>query len=214
MLAVSDDGCGMSREMLDHIFEPFFTTKAVGKGTGLGLSTVYGIVKQNDGFINVYSEPGRGTCIKIYFQQREDAGEEPRHETADGVPNGRGETILLVEDERMILNFARKLLEGMGYRVLTADSPMKALDIMKEDTGRIELVITDMVMPGMNGYELIERISQIRPGIRTILMTGYLSDPTDRPADAVSDFRFLQKPFSKRDLAMKVHEAMVPEKVG
>jgi len=213
MLSVSDDGCGMDRETLNHIYEPFFTTKAAGEGTGLGLSTVYGIVRQYDGYISVYSEPGRGTSFNICFQRHDEGEPGIRIESAGGITEGKGETILLVEDEKLILNFARRLLATIGYRVLTADTPARALQIMEEDPGGIDLLITDMVMPGMNGHELVDRITKIRPDIKTLYMSGYRSDLAARRGGTMDNVHFLQKPFSKRDLAAKVREAMAAERV-
>jgi nitrogen-specific signal transduction histidine kinase/ActR/RegA family two-component response regulator len=214
MLAVSDDGCGMEKEIMNHVFEPFFTTKSEGEGTGLGLSTVYGIVKQNDGFINVYSEPGRGTSIKIYFQRHSGTAVEPASEAAGRIAGGSGETILLVEDERMILSFAKRLLESIGYRVLTADSPMKAAGMIEEDAGSIDLVITDMVMPGMSGRELVERITRIRPDIKTIYMSGYRPDVAALHPDSTGNVAFLHKPFSRHDLLSVVHRVLAVDGGG
>lgn len=162
LLTVSDDGCGISKEDINNIFEPFFTTKAVGKGTGLGLSTVYGIVKQNNGFINVYSEHGIGTTFKAYLPKHIDTIEPNEQENKEHAEYGH-ETILIVEDEQTILNMAKIMLEKLGYNVLTADLPSKAVDIAKNYAGEIELLITDVIMPEMNGQELFSNISRLIP---------------------------------------------------
>ncbi len=159
MLAVSDNGCGMDKEILDHLFEPFFTTKEVGKGTGLGLATVYGIVKQNNGFINVYSEPGQGHDLQDLpapargrYEHRSPARQAP------AVPQRARRPILLVEDEAAILDLGKTMLERLGYTVLAAGTPGEAIRLAEEHAGEIHLLITDVVMPEMNGRELAERI--------------------------------------------------------
>ncbi len=212
LLAVSDDGCGMDRETLAKVFEPFFTTKEVGKGTGLGLATVYGIVKQNNGFINVYSEPGKGTTFKVYFPRREavagqiqQAGPEP--------PAKRGsETILLVEDEPTILHLTRKMLEGLGYAALTAGTPGEAMRIAEEHAGEIHLLITDVVMPGMNGRDLARHLSARYPNLGHLFMSGYTANVIAHNGVLDEDVNFIQKPFSKQDLAAKVREALACRK--
>ena len=156
MLAMSDDGCGMNKEVLDHLFEPFFTTKEVGKGTGLGLATVYGIVKQNEGFINVYSEPDKGTTFKIYLPRFVGEAVVPTAISKAETPKGHGEMVLLVEDEAVILNVGRTMLERLGYTVLTASTPGEALRQTEAHAAEIRLLITDVIMPEMNGRELAE----------------------------------------------------------
>jgi CheY-like chemotaxis protein len=208
MLAVSDDGCGMDREIIAHLFEPFFTTKGVGQGTGLGLATVYGIVKQNDGFINVYSEPGKGTTFKIYL---------PRYATetvplpAEGpaqASKGGTETILLVEDEPWILDLSKALLEDMGYTVLTASTPGEAIHLAEEHAGRIHLLITDVVMPEMNGWDLAKRLLSLYPELRSLFMSGYTANVIAHRGVLEEGIHFMQKPFSMSDLAAKVREAL------
>ncbi len=163
MLAVSDDGCGMDKETLDSIFEPFFTTKDVNQGTGLGLATVYGIVKQNNGFINVYSEPGKGTTFRIYLPRHTGEAGKREAENVTEIPPSRGETVLLVEDEPAILEMGQMMLEKLGYQVLAAGTPERGLRLAGEHTGGIHLLITDVVMPGMNGRDLAEQLqSSIR----------------------------------------------------
>jgi PAS domain S-box-containing protein len=208
MLGVSDDGCGMDRETTDHIFEPFFTTKGIGEGTGLGLSTVFGIVKQNNGFINVYSEPGKGSTFKIYL---------PPHTTEDAaatvvetvaIPVGQGETVLIVEDEPSILKLSRKVIEQAGYHSLAASTPGEALSLVEEFEGRIHLLITDVVMPEMNGRELAERLQSIHPTLKVLFMSGYTANVIAHRGVLDKGVNFLQKPFSKKNLALKVREAL------
>ena len=145
-LSISDDGCGMDKEMVENIFEPFFTTKEEGRGTGLELSTVYGIVRQHDGFINVYSELGHGTTFKIYLPRQEAGSEKIREANTEDMPSGHGEIILIVEDEIAILTLCKTMLENLGYTVLTADTPGKAIQCAKAHADDIRLLITDVVM--------------------------------------------------------------------
>jgi two-component system cell cycle sensor histidine kinase/response regulator CckA len=212
MLSVSDDGCGMDREMLDHIFEPFFTTKDVSIGTGLGLATVYGIVKQNEGFIDVCSDPGKGTTFRIYLpgsadEPVDEPGERPSAALAE-IPRGRGETVLLVEDEEAILQVGKEMLEGLGYRVLAAGTPGAALHLAKTDPSRIALLFTDVVMPEMDGRALAALIGEIHPGLKCLYSSGYTADVIAHRGILDEHVRFLQKPFTTRDLAAKVREAL------
>jgi two-component system, cell cycle sensor histidine kinase and response regulator CckA len=211
LLAVSDNGCGMNRETLASIFEPFFTTKGPGCGTGLGLSTVYGIVKQNEGFINVYSEPDQGTTFKIYLPRfsAEPSGTLLEKEVRP-VPVGT-ETVLLVEDEAAILDLGRIMLEGLGYTVVTAKAPGEALLFAAEHSGPIHLLITDVVMPEMNGRELAELLTAGRPGLKCLYMSGYTADIIAHRGVLDEGVNFVQKPFSMRDLAKKVREALGQE---
>ncbi len=208
MLAVSDDGCGMDKEILGNIFEPFFTTKKMGEGTGLGLATIYGIVKQNNGFIYVYSEPGQGTTFKIYLprpEPQEAAIDQERQ--AAGVPTGK-EVVLLVEDEKSLLKFSRILLEELGYTVLAASSPREALQLAKEYTNAIHLLITDVVMPGMSGRELWEQLNTLRPGLKSLFMSGYTTNVIAHHGVLEEGFHFIQKPFSKQALATKIRKTL------
>jgi PAS domain S-box-containing protein len=208
MLAVSDDGYGMGREALDNIFEPFFTTKGVGEGTGLGLSTVYGIVKQNHGFINVYSEPGKGTTCKIYLPPcaGEDAGIKAQETTE--IPAGRGETVLIVEDEASILKLAQRILERLGYHVLAASTPGKAVALAEEHAGHVHLLITDVIMPEMNGRDLAESLKAHYPTLKVLFMSGYTANVIAHRGVLDEGVYFIQKPFSNRDLAVKVREVL------
>ncbi|MCF8144677.1 MAG: transporter substrate-binding domain-containing protein [Deltaproteobacteria bacterium] len=208
MLAVSDNGSGMDKETLTNAFEPFFTTKEVGKGTGLGLSTVYGIVKQNQGFVNVYSEPGKGTSIKIYLPRHLGAAEEVIEAARTEVPQGRGETILIVEDEASVLRLAQRLLENMGYRVLTSATPSGALTIARDHTGEIHLLMTDVVLPKMSGKDLAAEIMQIRPNIGVLFMSGYTANVIAHQGVLDEGVHFIEKPFTQEGLARKVREAM------
>jgi CheY-like chemotaxis protein len=208
MLAVSDSGCGMNRETLAKIFDPFFTTTDVGRGTGLGLATVYGIVKQNGGFINVYSEPGGGTTFRIYLPRAAEDGASEDEEGPAETLQGGTETILLVEDEPGILNLGRKILERLGYTVLAAETPAAALQKAGDHIGPIHLVMTDVVMPGMNGRELAERIGTMHPGIRCLYMSGYTANVIVHHGVLDPGVHFLQKPFSVDTLAAKVREVL------
>lgn len=209
MLVVSDNGCGMERETLTNIFEPFFTTKNEGEGTGLGLATVYGIVKQNKGFINVYSEPGQGTTFKIYLPLYKNNHKSPpisRVET--DAPKGDSETVLLVEDEAMILNLCKKMLMQLGYNVLTAETPEDGLRLAAEHDKAIDLLLTDIVMPGMNGRELAGKIGKIHEGINTLYMSGYTAEVIANQGVLQEGVHFIQKPFMKKELAVKIREAI------
>ena len=211
LLAVSDDGCGMDAEILDNIFEPVFTTKASGRGTGLGLATVYGVVKQNNGFVNVYSEPGRGTTFKIYLPRyRGRAGF--LQDEARAHPAERGsETILLVEDEPAILRMTRMMLERLGYRVVAAGTPGEAVRLAGEHAGEIHLLLSDVVMPEMNGRDLARNILSFHPGIKRLFMSGYTADVIAHRGVLDEGVNFIQKPFSKERLGAKVRETLDKE---
>jgi two-component system, cell cycle sensor histidine kinase and response regulator CckA len=212
MLVVSDDGCGMDKETLANAFEPFFTTKETGKGTGLGLSTVYGIVKQNQGFVNIYSEPGKGTSFKIYLPRHAGEAEEGIHEVQTEAPRGCGETILVVEDETSVLHLARRVLEHLGYAVLTSATPAEAVAMVREYDGEIHLLMTDVVLPGMSGKDLAGEMMQIRPNIRTLFMSGYTANVIAHQGVLEKGVQFLGKPFTPDSLARKVREALGSEK--
>jgi PAS domain S-box-containing protein len=208
LIAVSDNGCGMDKKTLDKIFEPFFTTKESGKGTGMGLATVYGIVKQNNGFINVYSEPGTGTTFKIYVPRSNDEWmtiDEPRQQ--GGHMTGT-ETVLLVEDDESLLKMAETMLEELGYEVLTACSPGEAIQLAEQYTGHIHLLTTDVVMPEMSGRNLQKRISAIRPGIKCLFMSGYTANVIAHRGILDEGVNFLQKPFSMIDMSTRIREAL------
>jgi signal transduction histidine kinase/sensor domain CHASE-containing protein len=203
-MVVSDDGCGMDKETQSRLFEPFFTTKSVDKGTGLGLATVYGVVKQNNGFINVYSEPGHGTSFKIYFP--EFAGEiehvQEKH-LPDLLIHGH-ETILVAEDEPANLKLSKRILEDLGYRVLAANSPVEALRLAREYTDDIHLLITDVIMPNMNGRDLAQSVVGIYPETKCLFMSGYTANVIAHHGVLADGVSFIQKPFSVQDFAVKV----------
>ncbi len=208
LLAVSDNGSGMDKETLVHLFEPFFTTKGMGQGTGLGLATVYGIVKQNGGFINVYSEPGQGTTFKTCFPRHKAEPAEALVESAAKTPLGGMETVLMVEDEMAILNLGKRILEELGYAVLIAKTPGEAIRLVEEHTGEIHLLITDVVMPEMNGRDLAELLASIKPGLKCLYMSGYTANIIANRGVLEEGVHFIQKPFSMKDLAVRVREAL------
>lgn len=206
-LAVTDDGIGMSKETLSHIFEPFFTTKGLGKGTGLGLATVYGIVKQNCGFINAYSEPGQGTTFMIYLPVTPEDSKRLAEDAEGALIPGVG-VVLLVEDDEMMREMAVEMLEGIGYTVIPAGSPEEALLLIEKDTVGIDLLLTDVVMPGMSGKDLANRIRGIRPGTKVLFMSGYTSDAIAHRGVLEEGLHFIQKPFNMRDLSRRISELM------
>ncbi|MFZ0308211.1 MAG: ATP-binding protein [Candidatus Sulfotelmatobacter sp.] len=210
MLAISDTGLGMDSETQSHIFEPFFTTKGL-KGTGLGLSTVYGIVKQSGGYIWVYSEPGKGTTFKIYLPRVAERAESPAQvaSTAESVATEPGtETILLVEDETNLRYLARQFLEKQGYRVIEAADGAVAMQIAVAHEGVIHLLLTDVIMPGMNGRELAQRVSEIRPNTKVLYMSGYTENVIGHNGTLDAGVRLLQKPFTLSSLKSKVREVL------
>lgn len=208
LLTLSDDGSGMDKETLERLFEPFFTTKEVGRGTGLGLATVYGIVKQNDGYIDVDSEPVKGTTFRIYLPRH--AGEAPKAgpERPVEIPKGHGETVLLVEDEQAILDMGKSMLERLGYSVLASGAPAEAISMVEAHTGRIDLLMTDVVMPGMNGKELADRLCAVRPGMKCLFMSGYTADVIANRGVLDAGVEFIQKPFLMKDLALRLREVL------
>lgn len=208
LLSVTDDGCGMDAESLKKVFEPFYTTKAVGKGTGLGLATVYGIVKQNQGLITVYSEPGKGTNFKIYLPRHDEKAGLGQSEEAPAPPVRGHETILLVEDEPGILKIAKRMLEGLGYRVLAAPTPGEALRLAAENPGKIQLLVTDVVMSEMNGRELAQKLSAVLPDLKRLFMSGYSANIIAQQDLMEDRDRFLQKPFSVQELAAAVRDTL------
>jgi PAS domain S-box-containing protein len=209
LLSVSDTGAGMSKDVLEKIFEPFFTTKELGKGTGLGLSTVYGIVKQNDGFIYAESKPGKGAMFKIYLPRVEDEAAKTSSGEMAGAGRRKGtETILLVEDDEAILNLSRMILESLGYAVLAAHTPLHAIQLAEEHPEDIRLLITDEAMPGMNGRELVERLRVIIPSLKYLFMYGSAADVTAHRGVVDQEVNFIQKPFRTDNLAVKVRQAL------
>jgi len=200
----------MDRETLDRIFEPFFTTKGVGKGTGLGLPTVYGIVKQNNGFVHVYSEPGKGSTFRIYLPRHvgDDVQQADRGGDQGQAPRGRGETLLLVEDDAGMRKMGEMMLEGLGYRVLAAESPQDAIRLVKEHPGGIQLLITDVVMPDMNGRQLAEKLLEIEPNLKCLFMSGYTANVIAHHGVLDKDVHFIDKPFSIKAIAEKVRDIL------
>ena len=208
MLAVSDNGCGMDVETMAHLFEPFFTTKEMGKGTGLGLATIYGIVKQNNGFINVYSEPGQGTTFKIYLPRNGgNVAPMPKEDAAGSVTHGN-EVILLVEDEPMILDMTTTMLELHGYKVLPAATPGEAIRLAEEHAGDLHLLMTDVVMPEMNGRDLARNLLSLYPKLKRLFMSGYTANVIAHQGVLDEGVHFIQKPFSINDLAAKIREVL------
>ncbi len=210
MLAVGDTGVGMSRDTREHAFDPFFTTKEAGKGTGLGLATVYGIVKQSGGYVWIYSEPGHGTTLKLYFPEVSSAAAFKTGEyKIVPKPHARGsETILLVEDEEAVRGLTSRILEKQGYRVIPAQHGREAMDIATKEEGHIDLVLTDIVMPGMNGRGLVERLAGIRPRIKSLYMSGYTDDDIVRRGFIEPSKSFLQKPFTSEALLQTVRKVL------
>ena len=208
-ISVNDNGCGMEKDTLLRIFEPFFTTKKIGCGTGLGLATVYGAIRQNSGFISVQSEKGAGTAFTIYLPRQEgDAAVQTRPEAAPGQPSTRQVTILLVEDELAILNLTAKMLEKLNYTVLTANTVGEAIRLAREHCGEIRLLLTDVVMPEMNGRDLTKSLQSFCPNLRYLFMSGYTPDVIVRDGVLGEGEFFIQKPFSIKELALKVRQAL------
>jgi len=204
VLAVSDTGHGMAREVLNRIFEPFYTTKERGKGTGLGLGTVHGIVKQSGGSISVYSEPGRGTTFKVYLPSlREDVKIAAPRFSGMEMPGG-SETILVVEDEAKLRNIVSEILKGLGYTILTAEHGEDAVQISRAHEGPIHLLLTDVIMPGVGGRELASYLVHARPELKVLFMSGYTDDSVITQGVLSNQLAFLQKPISSADLAQKV----------
>ncbi len=207
-LRVIDNGSGIDQETLPHIFEPFYTTKSTGKGTGLGLATVYGIVEQNNGFLAVESKPGQGTTIRIFLPRHVGPAEpHPIENPPEPLHRGR-ETILLVEDERGVLHLTMTMLEKQGYSVLATKSPSEAIRISEEYTGEICLLLTDVIMPEMNGCELAEKLQARYPGLKRLLMSGYTADIIAGQGVLEDGFHFIQKPFTLKALSAKVREVL------
>jgi two-component system, cell cycle sensor histidine kinase and response regulator CckA len=211
---VTDTGCGMEREVQARIFEPFFTTKPVGQGTGLGLSTVYGIVKQSDGFVWAYSEPEQGTTFKIYLPQAGAGRAAHRLEDRTGAPRGGTETILLVEDEEMVRGLACRGLREYGYRVLEAGDGDEALRLVADFGHGIDLVISDLVMPAMGGRELGHQLAQFDPSLPVLYMSGYTGDDVLRRGLLDPGAPFQSKPFTAEGLARRVREMLDARRSG
>jgi CheY-like chemotaxis protein len=207
-LAVTDDGCGMDGETLAHIFEPFFTGKAIGKATGLGLATVHGIVKQNGGFVAVRSTPGEGTTFAIHLPRHGDKPSSMRGSRAAPFAAPGQETILLVEDEPSVLKLVTRVLEHSGYHVIQASTPGEAIRLARERRGEIQLLLTDLVMPDMNGQELSSVLSAFCPNLKHVFMSGYTADIIAEQGIVRDAADFIQKPFSPPDLVAKVRDVL------
>jgi CheY-like chemotaxis protein len=207
-LSVSDTGHGMDKTTMEHAFEPFFTTKPVGRGTGLGLAMVYGIVQQNHGFVGVESDLDRGTTFSIYLPRH--IGPPSSAPAVDGgePAGGIGEVVLLVEDEPAALRMASRMLEGLGYAVLPARTPAEALKRAESREQGIDLILTDVIMPEMNGRDLAEKVRALRPGIKVLYMSGYSGEIIARQGALEEGVRLLQKPFSEKALARAIREAL------
>ena len=211
MIAVSDNGCGMNKETIDNLFEPFFTTKDVGEGSGLGLATVYGIVKQNNGFINVYSELDEGTTFKIYLPRHMETSKHKPANIRESATEIGNETVLLVEDEKGILDMTTIMLERLGYTVFAASTPGEAIRICESNPGEIHLLITDVVMPEMSGRDLSEKLLQVIPNLKCLFMSGYTANVIAHRGVLDEGVQFIHKPFSMQGLATKIRE-MLDEK--
>jgi len=207
-LSVSDDGCGMDKETMSHIFEPFFTTKDIRVGTGLGLAMVYGVVKQNNGFINIYSEPGLGTRFTIYLPRYTGSSITEKSITTDEPIKMGQETILIVEDELNILKMVTKMLNNQGYNVISANTPYEAIQMARDYNGVIHLLITDVVMPNMNGRDLAKTMICLHPELKHLFMSGYTANVIVHQGILDEEVHFIQKPFSKKDLLLKVLETL------
>ena len=208
MLAISDNGTGIDPEILPHIFEPFFTTKEQDKGTGLGLASVYGAVKHSNGFINVYSEPGKGSCFKLYFPasiEKEEVSPIQDEQTQQAM---RSLTVLLVEDDEMVRLMTENMLVTLGHRVLLAENPDQALEVCGEEGENVDLLLSDVILPGMTGRQLFTRIRQVVPAVRVLYMSGYTANVIAHQGVLDQEIVFLQKPFSIRELEEKMIEAL------
>lgn len=211
MLAVSDTGVGMDESTKEHIFEPFFTTKEPGKGTGLGLSIVYGIIKQHGGFISVYSELAHGTTFKIFLPraQKSDAAAEEQA-LAQGIVHG-SETILVAEDNEGVRGLVCTILNSLGYQVLSAETEAGCIELAEKHEGPVDLLLTDVIMPKMNGKDLYERLKSIRPGLKVLYMSGYPDNAVGQHSVLETGMNFIQKPFSIPTLSEKIRQALVPQ---
>jgi PAS domain S-box-containing protein len=208
-LAVTDTGEGMSPEVMEHVYEPFFTTKPKGQGTGLGLATVYGIVQQAGGSIDIYSEQGLGTVFKVYFPVAPDAGERrAESRSSDGDLEGNGEKVLMVEDEDAVRRVVKRVLDKAGYAVVEVADPTDGLALFQEVGGQVDLLLTDVVMPGMSGTELVERMRATHPDLKVLLSSGYTDDVVMRDRVAEDRLAFIEKPFSPERLLRKVREVL------
>lgn len=211
LLSISDTGFGMSEETRSRIFEPFFTTKELGKGMGLGLATVYGIVKQNNGFIWVYSELGQGTTFKICLPRAQGSISDSKKDQASPERLCGQETILLVEDDSQLRNMTKTILERYGYQVMEAENGKSALDLFKERQKPVQLLITDVIMPGMNGKVLAEYMQSLQPGVKVLFMSGYTNNTIAHHWVLDSSFPFIEKPFTSDSLLRRLRSLLDEE---
>ncbi|NOG46658.1 MAG: PAS domain S-box protein [Calditrichaeota bacterium] len=207
-ISVYDNGCGMDKETSAKIFEPFFTTKGVGKGTGLGLATVYGVVKQNEGLINVYSEPGQGTNFNLYFPKYKGGDVGIEEDEGKEIPKGNKEVIILVEDEQTILKMTESMLENLNYTVVAVNSPEEVLELVIKYDIKIDLLLTDVVMPKMNGKELASELTKHQSALKVLFMSGYTSEIITNRGVLDEGVNFISKPFSRSDIAIKIKEVL------
>ena len=211
VVAFSDDGCGMDKKTQSNAFEPFFTTKDIGKGTGLGLATIYGIAGQNDGYVNVYSEPGQGTTFRIYLPrfnvENADSPDTLLQDASDEIQGG-SETILLVEDEKNIRVITSLILEKLGYKIILADKPESAMKISNEYEEEIDMLFTDVVLPGQNGTDLAKELEKTRPNMKQLFMSGYTANVVFQQDIITEEMNFLPKPFSRETLATKIRQIL------
>jgi PAS domain S-box-containing protein len=208
VISVSDSGTGIDPSIMENIFDPFFTTKGVGQGTGLGLATVYGIVKQNEGFINVYSEKGHGATFKIYLPQHSGDVLVQRPGALKDIPLSKGETVLIVEDDPAILKLGERILEQLGYMVLSASTPAAANNLIREYSGKIDLLITDVIMPEMNGRDLANRVKIVHPDLKVLYMSGYTANVIAHRGILDSGVNFIQKPFTKHEFGATIRKVI------
>jgi two-component system, cell cycle sensor histidine kinase and response regulator CckA len=207
VLAVSDTGHGMDRQVLSHVFEPFFTTKEPGKGTGLGLATVYGIVKQSGGYVTVYSEVGRGTTFRVYLPRVDAEPDGVEAPEAGAAPEG-SETIMLLEDEESLREIIREVFEEAGYQVITAAESRHAVELARQHAGPIHILVTDVVMPGLGGREVADALTAVRPRLPVLFISGYTDEAIGRHNVLEPGVFFLQKPFTTHALLRKVREVL------
>ena len=207
-IGVGDDGCGMNKEILEHIFEPYYTTKSDDKGIGLGLSTVYSAVKQNKGFIDVYSEPGHGSMFLLYFPRFAEQSPTIKKNNQKEKVSVEQQTILVVEDEIAILDLTSKILEKMGYSVISANTPTQAINLARQHADKISLLLTDIIMPDMNGIDLVGYIKSFLPNLKYLFMSGYTANIIDYKNGLDIEKNFIQKPFSLKDLTVKVRKTL------
>jgi two-component system cell cycle sensor histidine kinase/response regulator CckA len=207
-LAVTDNGCGMNDAVKARIFEPFFTTKETGKGSGLGLATVYGIVTQNGGTIHVQSAPGKGTTLTLYFPRTVDSQRDSGALPVQEISRRGHETVLFVEDEPMVLSLGESILQRLGYTVIIAKTPKEALRIAESHSHPIQLLVTDLAMPEMNGKVLADELLRVRPELRVLYISGFTADVIARRSALEVGARILQKPFTSNELAAVVREVL------